>query len=200
LLLFVRGVDLMGSIINVASQRGLKDAVNSMPYSATKASIMGFTRALVWEATPKGVRVDAISALPDRHRPDRNHDARRSPSLHRCALQVGHFCRPEEIAATTLLLGGPDGGFYVGAILSPNGGDVMHLTVHALPSAVREVSEVPEVSEKELGSPSRLHPLSVGPHCEFRQLRQLRYRNCPSPRAGARKERQRGTQRNRPIL
>ena len=40
-----------GCIINVASQRGLKGAVNSAPYSAAKAAIMGFTRALAWEAT-----------------------------------------------------------------------------------------------------------------------------------------------------
>ncbi|MBW4091812.1 MAG: hypothetical protein HIU82_12010 [Proteobacteria bacterium] len=36
------------------------------------------------------------------------------------------FGRGEEIAATTLLLAGPNGGFYIGACLSPNGGDVMH--------------------------------------------------------------------------
>ena len=35
------------------------------------------------------------------------------------------FRRPEEIAATALLLASPDGGFYVGATPSPNGGDVM---------------------------------------------------------------------------
>ena len=39
---------------------------------------------------------------------------------------VGRFGRPEEIAATALLLAGPDGGFYVGATLSRNGGDVMY--------------------------------------------------------------------------
>ena len=43
-----------GCIINIASQRGLKGAVNSAPYSAAKG-------------------------------PDRDHDARRSPGLHRCA-------------------------------------------------------------------------------------------------------------------
>src|SRR5262249_57604048 len=53
-----------GCIINVASQRGLKGAVNSAPYSAAKAAIMGFTRALAWEATPKGVRVNAIAPGP----------------------------------------------------------------------------------------------------------------------------------------
>src|SRR5262249_58401792 len=44
-----------GCIINVASQRGLKRAANPAPYSAAKAAIIGFTRALAWEATPKGV-------------------------------------------------------------------------------------------------------------------------------------------------
>ena len=64
-------------------------------------------------------------ARPDRHRPDRDHDpADRQAFID--ALPVGRFGRPEEIAATALLLAGPDGGFYVGATLSPNGGDVMY--------------------------------------------------------------------------
>jgi 3-oxoacyl-[acyl-carrier protein] reductase len=42
-----------GCIINVASQRGLKGAVNSAPYSAAKAAIMGFTRALAGRRRPR---------------------------------------------------------------------------------------------------------------------------------------------------
>ena len=53
-----------GCIINIASQRGLKGAVNSAPYSAAKAGIIGLTRALSWEAAPKGVRVNAIAPGP----------------------------------------------------------------------------------------------------------------------------------------
>ncbi|MGH7043933.1 MAG: SDR family oxidoreductase [Acetobacteraceae bacterium] len=41
-------------------------------------------------------------------------------------LPSRRFGRPEEVAATALLLAGPNGGFYVGACLSPNGGDVTH--------------------------------------------------------------------------
>jgi 3-oxoacyl-[acyl-carrier protein] reductase len=114
-----------GCIINVASQRGLKGAVNSAPYSAAKAGIIGLTRALSWEAAPKGVRVNAIAPGPI----DTDLTATMDPVDRQAfidALPAGRFGRPEEIAATALLLAGPDGGFYVGATLSPNGGDVMY--------------------------------------------------------------------------
>jgi 3-oxoacyl-[acyl-carrier protein] reductase len=114
-----------GCIINIASQRALKGAVNSAPYSAAKAGIIGLTRALSWEAAPKGVRVNAIAPGPI----DTDLTATMDPADRRAfidALPAGRFGRPEEIAATALLLAGPDGGFYVGATLSPNGGDVMY--------------------------------------------------------------------------
>ena len=114
-----------GCIINIASQRGLKGAVNSAPYSAAKAGIIGLTRALSWEAAPKGVRVNAIAPGPI----DTDLTATMEPADRQAfidSLPAGRFGRPEEIAATALLLAGPEGGFYVGATLSPNGGDVMH--------------------------------------------------------------------------
>jgi 3-oxoacyl-[acyl-carrier protein] reductase len=114
-----------GCIINIASQRGLKGAVNSAPYCAAKAAIIGFTRALACEAAPKGVRVNAIAPGPI----VTDLTATMAPADRQAfidALPVHRFGRPEEIAATALLLAGPDGGFYVGACLSPNGGDVMY--------------------------------------------------------------------------
>jgi 3-oxoacyl-[acyl-carrier protein] reductase len=114
-----------GCIINVASQRALKGAVNAAPYTAAKAAIIGFTRALSWEATPLGVRVNAIAPGPvDTDLTATMTEADRA--AFKAALPVGRFGRPEEIAATALLLAGPQGGFYVGACLSPNGGDVMY--------------------------------------------------------------------------
>ena len=95
------------------------------PYSAAKAGIMGFTRALSWEAAPKGVRVNAVAPGPI----ETDLTATMEPADRQAfidALPVGRFGRPEEIAATALLLAGPQGGFFVGATLSPNGGDVMY--------------------------------------------------------------------------
>ena len=114
-----------GCIINIASQRGLKGAPNAAPYSAVKAGIIGLTRALSWEAAPKGVRVNAIAPGPI----DTDLTATMDPADRKAfidSLPAGRFGRPEEIAATALLLAGPEGGFYVGATLSPNGGDVMY--------------------------------------------------------------------------
>ena len=114
-----------GCIINVASQMGLKGGPNAVPYCAAKAAIIGMTRALAWEATAKGVRVNAIAPGPiDTDLVRQNSEAWQAEFKAR--LPIGRFGRVEEIAATALLLAGPDGGFYVGALLSPNGGDIMY--------------------------------------------------------------------------
>ncbi|MCW3473989.1 SDR family NAD(P)-dependent oxidoreductase [Limobrevibacterium gyesilva] len=114
-----------GCIINVASQLGLKGGPNIAPYCTAKAGIIGFTRALAWEAAPKGVRVNAIAPGPI----DTDLVRRNSAEWRRAfeaRLPAGRFGTAEEIAATALLLAGPHGGFYVGATLSPNGGDIMY--------------------------------------------------------------------------
>lgn len=114
-----------GCIINVASQMGLKGGPNAVPYCAAKAGIIGLTRALAWEAAPKGVRVNAIAPGPiDTDLVRQNSDEWQA--AFRARLPAGRFGRAEEIAATALLLAGPQGGFYVGACLSPNGGDIMY--------------------------------------------------------------------------
>ena len=61
-----RDVAARGEGASLTSPRSaeLKGAVNSAPYSAAKAGIMGLTRALSWEAAPKGVRVNAIAPGP----------------------------------------------------------------------------------------------------------------------------------------
>lgn len=74
------------------------------------------------------------------------------------ALPIGRFGRPEKIAATALLLAGPDGGFYVGATLSPIGGDVMYQgTVHA-----NRIAPLPSFAGRNAGSTSGLPMPSHG--------------------------------------
>ncbi|KFX98160.1 hypothetical protein O988_04492 [Pseudogymnoascus sp. VKM F-3808] len=49
-----------GCIINIASLLGVKGGRGSSVYAASKAGVLGFTRALAAEAGPSGVRVNAV--------------------------------------------------------------------------------------------------------------------------------------------
>lgn len=114
-----------GRIINIASQLGFKGSPLLTPYCAAKAAIIGFTRALSYEAAPRGVLVNAIGPGPV----ETDLTAARGPEWRRAieaSLPIGRLGHVDEMAATALLLAGPGGGFFVGACLSPNGGDVMH--------------------------------------------------------------------------
>lgn len=113
-----------GRIITISSQLVFKGAANLTPYTAAKGAILAFTRSLALEAAPHGVRVNSIAPGPV----DTDLTRLRGPewkAMIEAALPAGRLGRPEDIAATALLLAGPGGDFYVGACLSPNGGDVM---------------------------------------------------------------------------
>jgi 3-oxoacyl-[acyl-carrier protein] reductase len=114
-----------GRIITLSSQLAFKGAANLTPYTAAKGAILSFTRSLALEGAPRGVRVNAIAPGPV----DTALTQARGPEWRaaiEAALPAGRLGRPEDIAETALLLAGPGGDFYVGACLSPNGGDVMH--------------------------------------------------------------------------
>jgi 3-oxoacyl-[acyl-carrier protein] reductase len=114
-----------GRIITLSSQLAFKGAPLLTPYTAAKGAILSFTRSLSLEAAPHGVRVNSIAPGPV----DTALTQSRGPEWRaaiEAALPAGRLGRPEDIAATALLLAGPGGDFYVGACLSPNGGDVMH--------------------------------------------------------------------------
>ena len=114
-----------GRIINIASQLAFKGQEELVPYCMAKAAIIGFTHALAREAAPHGVLVNAVAPGPV----TTDLTAARGPewsAAMAASLPVRRMGTPEDIAATIALLAGPGGAFYVGACLSPNGGDVMH--------------------------------------------------------------------------
>lgn len=114
-----------GRILNIASQLGLRGEADMVLYASAKAGIIGFTRSLARDAAQHGVLVNAIAPGPTATErflrvPQAKQDAVKAK------LFVDRLGAPEDVAATALLLAGPGGGFYVGACLSPNGGDVFH--------------------------------------------------------------------------
>jgi 3-oxoacyl-[acyl-carrier protein] reductase len=114
-----------GRIITIASQLAFKGAAGLTPYTAAKGAILSFTRSLALEAAPHGIRVNSIAPGPVDTALTQSRGAEWRAAVE-ATLPAGRLGTPEDIAATALLLAGPGGNFYVGACLSPNGGDVMH--------------------------------------------------------------------------
>ncbi|MFC4565291.1 SDR family NAD(P)-dependent oxidoreductase [Nocardiopsis mangrovi] len=115
-----------GRVINIASQLGQKGGEGLTHYSAAKAGVIGFTKALAREVSRHGVLVNAIAPGPI-ETPLIDGLSPEWKAAKGAELPLGRFGRVEEVAPTAVLLAGdPGGNLYTGQTLGPNSGDVMH--------------------------------------------------------------------------
>ena len=115
-----------GRVINVSSVNGQKGAFGQTNYSAAKAGIHGFTKALALEVAKKGVTVNTISpgyigtkmvtAIPKEIL-----DSKILPQI-----PIGRLGQPEEIAGLIIYLCSEEAAFVTGANISINGGQHMY--------------------------------------------------------------------------
>lgn len=114
-----------GRIINVASQLGQKGAIELTHYSAAKAGVIGFTKALAREVGQHNITVNCIAPGPI----ETDMVAAITPEwkeMKKLELPIPRFGIVEEVAPTAVLLASePDGNIYTGQSLGPNSGDVM---------------------------------------------------------------------------
>lgn len=113
-----------GRVINISSINGQKGQMGQVNYSAAKAGVIGFTKALAQEGAFKGVTVncvapgyigtDMVAAMPEK-------------VLESIVggIPVNRLGTPEEIGAAVVYLAGEDAGFMTGSVLSINGGQYM---------------------------------------------------------------------------
>lgn len=110
-----------GRIINISSINGQAGQFGQANYSAAKAGVIGFTKALAQESAAKGITVNAIA--PGYIDTDM---VRAVPTNVREAIiakiPVKRLGQPEEIARSVLFLAGDDAGFITGSTLTVNGG------------------------------------------------------------------------------
>jgi len=114
-----------GRVINVSSVNGQKGAFGQTNYSAAKAGMHGFTKALSLEVARKGVTVNTISpgyigtkmvtAIPQ--------DILDSKILPQ--IPLGRLGKPEEVAGLIIYLASDEAAFVTGANISINGGQHM---------------------------------------------------------------------------
>lgn len=115
-----------GRIVNISSVAGLSGAPGFTHYSAAKAALIGFTKALAHEVGPKGVTVNAIACgMIDT-------PMLRGANLPEAALKqaaesspIRRIGRPEDIAAACAYLVSDEAEFVTGQVMSPNGGRYM---------------------------------------------------------------------------
>jgi 3-oxoacyl-[acyl-carrier protein] reductase len=110
-----------GSIVNIASVCGVDGCVGYPHYSAAKAGVIGFTRAVAKELAVQGIRVNAVApGFLESAGAGLEENALRAAQ--RVRTPLGRFGRKEEIAATVEFLASDDAGFFVGATVNVNGG------------------------------------------------------------------------------
>ena len=110
-----------GRVINISSVNGIKGQFGPANYSAAKAGILGFTRAIAQEVANKGVTVNAIA--PGYIGTDMvmaiKPEVRDSIIA---AIPVGRLGTPQEIGGLCAYLASDLAGYITGATLNINGG------------------------------------------------------------------------------
>lgn len=110
-----------GRVINMSSVNGIKGQFGQANYSAAKAGILGFTRAIAAEVAKKGVTVNAIAPgyIGTEMVMAIKQEVRDSIVA---TIPAGRLGKPEEIGALCAYLVSDMAGYMTGATLNINGG------------------------------------------------------------------------------
>lgn len=108
-----------GCIVNVSSIYGISGGAMETAYSAAKAGVIGFSKALAKELAPSGITVNCVA--PGAIETEMNaHLSETDRKLLEEEIPLGRLGEPEEIADTILFLA--NNRYMTGQVISPNGG------------------------------------------------------------------------------
>ncbi len=110
-----------GRIINISSMWGVVGASCEVHYSASKAAVIGMTKALAREVAPSGITVNCIAPGVIDTPMNKGFDE----DTIRCLADetpVGRIGSPEEIAKAILFFAQDDSSFITGQVLGVDGG------------------------------------------------------------------------------
>jgi NAD(P)-dependent dehydrogenase (short-subunit alcohol dehydrogenase family) len=110
-----------GRIVNVSSISARSGNALCTAYSASKAGVLGLTRALALELADSGVLVNAVApALINTARNGKRPEHETAPLI--AKIPLGRAGRPEEVASLVHYLASPDCTFSTGAVFDCTGG------------------------------------------------------------------------------
>jgi acetoacetyl-CoA reductase len=114
-----------GRIINISSVNGQKGAFGQTNYSAAKAGMHGFTKALALEVARKGVTVNTISPgyIGTKMVMDIPSEVLETKIIPQ--IPMGRLGKPEEVAGLVAYLSSDEAAFVTGANIAINGGQHM---------------------------------------------------------------------------
>ena len=110
-----------GCILNVSSVFGETGGSCEVDYSAAKAGLIGFTKALAKEVGPAGVRVNCVCPGVIRTRMNDRLTVEEAEEL-ADSIPLERFGTPEEVASALVFLASEEASYITGAILDVNGG------------------------------------------------------------------------------
>jgi acetoacetyl-CoA reductase len=113
-----------GRIINMSSVNGLKGQLGQTNYSAAKAGIIGFTKALALESATKGITVNAIAPGYIYTDMTEQIDLEMRTKI-TSGIPLGRFGTVDEISRAVLFLADEKSSYITGITLSINGGQHM---------------------------------------------------------------------------
>lgn len=113
-----------GRIVTVSSVWGLTGASCEAAYSASKAAVIGLTKALAKELGPSGITVNCVAPGVIDTDMNRCYPPSAMDQL-REETPLGRLGSPSDVAETVLFLASEAGRFYTGQVFSPNGGLVI---------------------------------------------------------------------------
>lgn len=113
-----------GRVINISSINGQKGQMGQVNYSAAKAGVIGFTKALAQETARKGITINCIApgyintemvaAVPEK-----------VLNSIIAGIPVNRLGEANEIAKAVVYLASDDAGFMTGSVMTINGGQYM---------------------------------------------------------------------------
>jgi acetoacetyl-CoA reductase len=113
-----------GRIVNLSSVNGVKGQIGQANYSAAKAGLIGFSKAIAQENANKGITVNVIAPGYVGTDMVKKIDPKILQGIV-SQIPVGRLAEPTEIAALTSYLCSDAAGFMTGATLNINGGQYM---------------------------------------------------------------------------